>query len=777
MRATPDEAVEVEVDLDGLREVLGVGQRRGVGAERVVLTSPDGVDVAFRVQPTDVMAPSLAKKHPEIKTYVGRAVDDARVRVALTLAPTGLNASVTGPGADWLVVPTYVGRKDGAHVTYDTADAPQGEPLLERSTEQLERVVERAAADPQAGEDVPLRIYRLALLNDPTYAEYFGSENVLAEKAALVNRVNQVYDTDLGIQLQLIAETEQLNLDTEAAATGENGPCGSAPCFQPGGELEFCSVSTLGRTRAVLGQLVGRSAYDIGHLVLGTDGGGIAYIGVAGYDYAGGGCTGLPEPTGDFFYIDYVAHEIGHQLSAEHTFDGTLGACFNDSLDSAVEPGSGSSVMAYAGICGRDNLQDHSDPVFSQHTIEQISGFTSGARQDVIEVQQVALRDFDTDGQTLTIGFGGATVTVTRGEDYDAAGLDEALDTLVGDDVVIAGWGFDPYSGGGDRDPSDAGFQVIFAETSSPDVRGDYEDQPLLTVAADGGASAEVGEVSRGGPSGNRGTVIESGNRRPEVSAGNDKTIPALTPFKLRGRGEDPDGDELTWSWEQDDAGVGTRLLSNEKTRGPLFRIFGDNAEVTSAGALESPSPGQNSPTTDPVRFFPDLQQVLDGRTNIGNGTCPSVTGFPNDRQLDCYSEFLPTRDYRGGALNFRVTARDGVLAGGGSSYDDVRLKLDTKAGPFLVTSQSKERTLGAGSATHVYWDPNRTRKYAKNVKIKLTPDGGETWVKLSNRTRNDGKQRVKIPRRLAGSEDVRIMVQSRGNYFYAVNEAWLAIG
>ena len=73
----------------------------------------------------------------------GRAVDDARVRVALTLAPTGLNASVTGPGADWLVVPTYVGRKDGAHVTYDTADAPRADG---RSTGQRRALMVRPCA-------------------------------------------------------------------------------------------------------------------------------------------------------------------------------------------------------------------------------------------------------------------------------------------------------------------------------------------------------------------------------------------------------------------------------------------------------------------------------------------------------------------------------------------------------------------------------------------------------------------------------------------------------
>ena len=81
-------------------------------------------------------------------------------------------------------------------------------------------------------------------------------------------------------------------------------------------------MPTLARNRVVLGQLVGASNYDVGHIGLGVDGGGVAYLGVVGADYKGGGCTGLAEPKGDFFAIDYVAHELGHQYAGNHTFNG-----------------------------------------------------------------------------------------------------------------------------------------------------------------------------------------------------------------------------------------------------------------------------------------------------------------------------------------------------------------------------------------------------------------------------------------------------------------------
>ena len=233
------------------------------------------------------------------------------------------------------------------------------------------------------------KVYRLALTSDPSYAAYFGTANVLAEKVTLMNRVNQIYNDDLAIDLRLVNATDSLNLDTDAKAIGPDGPCGAAPCFRledlgdPAdpdddlpGDLDFCSGLTLGQNRTVLGQLVGASNYDIGHIALGKNGGGVAYLGVVGGDYKGGGCTGLPDPIGDFFAIDYVAHEMGHQFGGNHTFNGAAGNCGGNISEASVEPGSGSSVMAYAGICGQDNLQEHSDPYFSFHTVDETTAYT-----------------------------------------------------------------------------------------------------------------------------------------------------------------------------------------------------------------------------------------------------------------------------------------------------------------------------------------------------------------------------------------------------------------
>ncbi len=334
-RVDPEEFAAFDVRVDGVAARLSDAPdprlaRRGAALSRVTLPDPTGEPMQFDVQRTRVAEAGFEAAHPELQTWRGTAVDDPTTRLALDVTPMGLHAFVRRAGAhrSWFIDPAENRRGTTEHLSYYGSDAdaapfdfrpPIGGPR-QAPADQRPRRAARAAP----GAEVTLRSFRLALVTDPSYAEAFGPANVAAEKVTLMNRVNAIYTDDFAVRMLLVDETEELNLDTAAKATGPDGPCGANGCYTDE-ELDACSPGTVGRNTFVLGQVIGADAYDIGHLALGVDGGGLAGLAVAGDARKAEGCTGLPFPTGDFFAVDYVAHEMGHQFAANHTFDGTEG--------------------------------------------------------------------------------------------------------------------------------------------------------------------------------------------------------------------------------------------------------------------------------------------------------------------------------------------------------------------------------------------------------------------------------------------------------------------
>jgi len=817
----------------------------------IALPSPDGGFQRFKLVDSPIMEAGLAARHPQIKTYAGRGIDDPSATLRMDLSQLGLHASVRSPAGAWYIDPYYllddsvyasywrrdtvnprmafaeafmaqaqldlqrgryraadtvqvrgVGFVPGAQVTITVRNpetdasarqtlfataGPDGtlsttlkaEPYKNLGSYEITASDGRSTATATyqvVGDREPLtaavgnelRVYRLALLTDPLYASFFGPTNVTAAKVTLINRVTQIYEDETSIRLVLIAGNDALNLNTAAQMTGVNGPCGGTACYTAS-QAGSCTSSTLSRTRQVIGLLAGASNFDIGHIALGANGGGVASLGVVGGTAKAQGCTGINPPTGDLFAVDFVAHEMGHQFAGNHTFNGTLGNCAggNRSANNSVEPGSGSSIMAYAGICSGDNLQGNSDPYWSQRSFDEVVTYTSAAETNLSDVQQAALTNFSANGQQFVLRYNGAdSAPIVRGINFTTAGVQAAIQG-------IPGW-----PAGATVSIStltDTGFTVGFGGTLSG-----VNASELQLVGCSGGCSGFVGEITKGGATTRRGgSIVATGNTAPVVSTAAQYTIPLRTPFVLTGSATDADGDALTYMWEQTDRGAatGTSLVSNTKLNGPLFRQF-STRQVVSDPTIYAP-PGQNATTGNPTRVFPDLPQLLINNTNAESGSCPAVVGSPTAAQIDCYSEFLPTAAYVGFAgvnaspavLNFKLTARDGR---GGVNSATTRLVLEPTAGPFVVTAPNSAVSYDAGTNQTVSWNVANTNVApvnTANVKITLSLDGGNTFpLVLANTTPNSGSRVVKLPN--VGSTQARVKVEALDNVFFDISNA-----
>lgn len=793
VRVAPTSYAAVRLDTAQARRTLAAAPTtrataRGAAPLRFSVPTPEGTAEVFEVAADSVMEPALAARHPEIMTFAGRSTVDPTRTIRLDLTSAGFHASVRDLARNraWYVDPAFNGAGVTEHLSYYARDLPRNEVTYDEigvhDSEHaiVEEAQRRDAARAAAGAVVTQRVYRMAWVTEPSYAAYFAAKgvDVLAEKVTVVNRASHLYNDDMAIKFVMVEGSEKLNLDTVAKATGANGPCGANPCFAPE-DIESCGGAVLDRNKFVAGQIVGADRFDIGHFGSGAGSGGVAYLGVVGGADKAGGCTALDTPDGDFYAVDYFAHEVGHQMGGNHTFNGTDGSCagLNRNGETSVEPGSGSSVQAYAGICGSDDLQPHTDPYFSQRSIDEITAVAEATPGALTEQQVVNLTGLDA-GDTFQLTYPGASpVTITQGTTYSATALQAAILALTGRVATVSG-----YDGADAVGPE--GFTVDFAGTT--DVLR------LGLGAVTGGVAGFVGVIQNGGPETNGGTEVVTTNRAPAVVAPADRTIPVQTPFTLTGSATDADaGTALTYLWEQNDASlnplIGSLLGSNLKLEGPLFRVFGRYADVGPEATLESPSPGQNLADGNPSRTFPDMTQVLAGTTNAADGTCPVPTSAPMEPitgdPLDCYSEFLPTPAYAllSGELNFRLTARDGFAGGGGASFDDVTLTLDPAAGPFLVTSRAAadEEAAVAGTKETITWDVAGTdaEALAPTVRITLSTDGGLTFptvLTTTPTTDNDGSEEITWP--AVSTTKARIRIEAVDNYFFDVNDAPFAI-
>lgn len=361
------------------------------GQVEFTLPTPDGGFARFRVEESPIMEPALAAHYPEIKTYRGQGVDDRTATTRFGWTRAGFHAIVISSKGTFYIDP-YRRNSTLHYLVYHKRDLG-GDKRFDCKFDEVNP--SGAAAAPGGEEFAPdvvsagtLRSYRLALAATGEYTMFFSelldSDEVKKDKAfaaltATMNRVNGIYERDLSVRMMFIAQERNIIYTNPAADPYPNDPVG---------------VSMLAANQANLDAPnppgpVGEPNYDIGHVVS-TGFGGVAFLAsvcdrgnpnIPGDGSNAGGYTGLDNPVGDGFDIDFVAHEMGHQFGGNHTFNGQTGSCSgtNREASAAFEPGSATTIMGYAGICGAQDLQPHSDADFHVRSLEEIVTFVNGA--------------------------------------------------------------------------------------------------------------------------------------------------------------------------------------------------------------------------------------------------------------------------------------------------------------------------------------------------------------------------------------------------------------
>ena len=337
----------------------------GLAGVNVEMPTIDGKLEKFEVWENSNLAPELQAKYPNIKAYVGRSLSDKSTTINFSVSPRGIQTMVLkADNTSEFIEPAT--KDNTVYVLFDSKNRTSGKlPFACKTTDKilqqdlLNRVKQTSRANNQT-----YKTLRLALSCTGEYGQYFGGvSQALEAMNATMTRVNGIYERDMALHFNIIANNDLVIYSNPNTDPYSNGTTGSDGAWNQ--ELQTNLTNVLGN-----------DVYDIGHLFGATGGGGNAgCIGCVCDDddglnteTKGSGFTspsdGVPE--GDAFDIDYVAHEMGHQLGANHTFS-------YDSEGSGVqiEPGSGSTIMGYAGITDYD-VQSFSDPYFTYRSILQM---------------------------------------------------------------------------------------------------------------------------------------------------------------------------------------------------------------------------------------------------------------------------------------------------------------------------------------------------------------------------------------------------------------------
>ncbi|MGO3182724.1 MAG: reprolysin-like metallopeptidase [Aequorivita sp.] len=366
--AMPQEYNLFALNTTALKSILANAPERNTGSSNVIIDLPtnSGELQQFRVYEASVLEPAFQAQHPNIRSYAAQGIDDPSATARFSVTGHGVNVMITSAKYSTIYIDPYT-KDSNYYISYNVSEIPA------LPSEFACHVEDQGVANKPGGttgtenaNDGKLRTFRLALASTGEYSSYHwnaagvsssapDSEKKAAVLDAMVvtmTRVNGIYERDVALTMVLVDNTDIIFLDAN-----------SDPYTNMDG------YTMLAQNQATCDSVIGNANYDIGH-VFSTGGGGIAGLRVPCMTgNKARGVTGLTSPVGDNYDIDFVAHEMGHQYGANHTFNNSCGN--NRNNPTAFEPGSGSTIMSYAGICP-PNIQSHSDAYFQAISIQEM---------------------------------------------------------------------------------------------------------------------------------------------------------------------------------------------------------------------------------------------------------------------------------------------------------------------------------------------------------------------------------------------------------------------
>ena len=365
----PSKYVLMSFEIDRFKNNIGL--QSNLKKRLIKIPNATGRYSRFLLEESSNFETKLAQKFSMIKSYSAQGIDDPTSVAKISIGSDGFHAIIFSGNEETLYIDPY-SKDSKTLMVYKKSHLVKDKDDFTCKVEGLSRKRIGQKNTTQITNDGKLRIFRLALACTGEYSQFhLANQNVSAtasekrKKAAVlsamnttITRVNGIFERDLAVKMVLVEANDKiifLNASTDGFSNDN-------------------SDDLIDESQTICDTTIGSDNYDIGH-TFSTGGGGLAGLGVvciAGQK--GRGITGSSSPTGDSFDVDYVAHEIGHQFGANHTQNNEC----NRNLSTAVEPGSGSTIMGYAGICYPD-IQNKSDAYFHAVSIAEMWSTIQGS--------------------------------------------------------------------------------------------------------------------------------------------------------------------------------------------------------------------------------------------------------------------------------------------------------------------------------------------------------------------------------------------------------------